>query len=162
MTRGNQRELARVKNQKKQQEINRKKAANDKSSNKGMSLEQRKARDAELMREKQKKALGKEDTIYEISRALQNRFIIRTTTSYTTVHNLLNAAIKERANDACGLQGIEHWVTTELPGPSPVSEEAETPFPIKSPLPLTDPLSKNILEAPIISEYMALLRANQL
>ncbi|XP_071441681.1 putative SERF-like protein [Hetaerina americana] len=62
MTRGNQRELARVKNQKKQQEIQRKKAANDKTSNKGMSLEQRKQRDADLMREKQKKAHGKEES----------------------------------------------------------------------------------------------------
>ncbi|XP_046403826.1 putative SERF-like protein [Ischnura elegans] len=62
MTRGNQRELARVKNQKKQQEMNRKKGSNDKSSNKGMTLEQRKQRDADLMREKQKKALEKEET----------------------------------------------------------------------------------------------------
>ncbi|XP_018570653.1 putative SERF-like protein [Anoplophora glabripennis] len=49
MTRGNQRELARAKNQKKQQEMKNKK------SNDGLSLEQRKFRDAELMREKQKK-----------------------------------------------------------------------------------------------------------
>ncbi|XP_059487552.1 modifier of protein aggregation 4 [Neocloeon triangulifer] len=56
MTRGNQRDLARAKNQKKQQEVARKKGANDKDSNKGMTLEQRKQRDADLMREKQQKA----------------------------------------------------------------------------------------------------------
>ncbi|XP_029167610.1 LOW QUALITY PROTEIN: ribonucleoside-diphosphate reductase large subunit [Nylanderia fulva] len=46
---GNQRELARAKNLKKTQ----KKAASEQDSNKGLSLEQRKARDAERMREKQ-------------------------------------------------------------------------------------------------------------
>ncbi|KAL1492971.1 hypothetical protein ABEB36_011125 [Hypothenemus hampei] len=49
MTRGNQRELARAKNQKKQQELNKGKKSD------GLTLEQRKFRDAELMREKQKK-----------------------------------------------------------------------------------------------------------
>nr|XP_023013106.1 putative SERF-like protein [Leptinotarsa decemlineata] len=49
MTRGNQRELARAKNQKKQQDL----AKNKKSD--GLTVEQRKFRDAELMREKQKK-----------------------------------------------------------------------------------------------------------
>ncbi|XP_019871302.1 putative SERF-like protein [Aethina tumida] len=49
MTRGNQRELARLKNQKKQTESNKGK------KNDGLTLEQRKQRDAELMREKQKK-----------------------------------------------------------------------------------------------------------
>ncbi|XP_011868585.1 PREDICTED: putative SERF-like protein [Vollenhovia emeryi] len=49
MTRGNQRELARAKNLKKTV----KKAAAEQDSNKGLSLEQRKARDAERMREKQ-------------------------------------------------------------------------------------------------------------
>ncbi|XP_063395346.1 putative SERF-like protein [Cydia fagiglandana] len=52
MTRGNQRDLARAKNQKKQQELAKKKNANDKT---GMSLSERKHRDAELMREKQRK-----------------------------------------------------------------------------------------------------------
>ncbi|XP_032679029.1 putative SERF-like protein isoform X1 [Odontomachus brunneus] len=51
MTRGNQRELARAKNMKKTV----KKAAAEQESNKGLSLEQRKARDAERMREKQQK-----------------------------------------------------------------------------------------------------------
>ncbi|XP_011162461.1 putative SERF-like protein [Solenopsis invicta] len=51
MTRGNQRELARAKNLKKTV----KKAASEQGSNKGLSLEQRKARDAERMREKQLK-----------------------------------------------------------------------------------------------------------
>ncbi|KAH0956862.1 hypothetical protein HN011_012477 [Eciton burchellii] len=51
MTRGNQRELARAKNLKKTV----KKAAAEQESNKGLSLEQRKARDAERMREKQQK-----------------------------------------------------------------------------------------------------------
>jgi hypothetical protein len=41
---GNQRELARQKNQKKQQEQDKKKGSSDKDSNKGMSLEQRKQR----------------------------------------------------------------------------------------------------------------------
>jgi hypothetical protein len=54
MTRGNQRELARQKNQKKQQEISKK--ADDKDGNKGMSLQERKQRDADRMREKQKLA----------------------------------------------------------------------------------------------------------
>ncbi|KAG8242524.1 hypothetical protein J6590_063638 [Homalodisca vitripennis] len=58
-----QRELAREKNQKKQQEINKKKAANDKNSNKGMTLEQRKQRDADMMRMKQQKAMQKEGTV---------------------------------------------------------------------------------------------------
>ncbi|CAG9135214.1 unnamed protein product [Plutella xylostella] len=52
MTRGNQRDLARAKNQKKQQEVAKKKNANEKT---GMSLTERKLRDAELMREKQRK-----------------------------------------------------------------------------------------------------------
>ncbi|XP_077556870.1 putative SERF-like protein [Haemaphysalis longicornis] len=56
MTRGNQRELARAKNAKKQQELTKKKAANDKNGNKGLTLEERRHRDAEVMRQKQKKA----------------------------------------------------------------------------------------------------------
>ncbi|KAB0801479.1 hypothetical protein PPYR_05833 [Photinus pyralis] len=51
MTRGNQREVARNKNQKKQQEQSKKKP----SGGDGLRLDQRKHRDAELMREKQKK-----------------------------------------------------------------------------------------------------------
>lgn len=54
MTRGNQRDLAREKAAKKQQEQQRSKGAADKDGNKGMSLEARKQRDADLMREKQK------------------------------------------------------------------------------------------------------------
>ncbi|XP_044256780.1 putative SERF-like protein [Tribolium madens] len=50
MTRGNQRELARAKNQKKQQELAKGKGKND-----GLTVEQRKFRDAEMMREKQRK-----------------------------------------------------------------------------------------------------------
>ncbi|RZF32962.1 hypothetical protein LSTR_LSTR000832 [Laodelphax striatellus] len=60
MTRGNQRDLAREKNQKKQLELQKRKGISDKGQNKGMTLEQRKQRDAELMREKQKKAQQKE------------------------------------------------------------------------------------------------------
>ncbi|XP_012539413.1 putative SERF-like protein [Monomorium pharaonis] len=56
MTRGNQRELARAKNLKKTV----KKAASEQESNKGLSLEQRKARDAERMREKQLKKQGEQ------------------------------------------------------------------------------------------------------
>ncbi|XP_078615315.1 small EDRK-rich factor 2-like isoform X1 [Branchiostoma floridae x Branchiostoma japonicum] len=63
MTRGNQRELARAKNMKKQQEQAKKKAAADKGSNKGQGLEARKQRDADIMREKQaKKAAAKAET----------------------------------------------------------------------------------------------------
>lgn len=43
-TGGNARDLAREKNLKKQQEIQRRKAANEKGTNKGMTLEQRKER----------------------------------------------------------------------------------------------------------------------
>ncbi|PNF35475.1 putative SERF-like protein [Cryptotermes secundus] len=60
MTRGNQRELARQKNQKKQQEQQKRKSSNDKDSNKGLTLEQRKQRDADLMRQKQMKAQNKD------------------------------------------------------------------------------------------------------
>lgn len=41
---GNQRELARQKNQKKQQDVTKKKGANDKDGNKGLTLEERKHR----------------------------------------------------------------------------------------------------------------------
>lgn len=61
MTRGNQRELARAKNQKKQQDIQKKKGT-IKDGNKGMSLEDRKQRDADVMREKQRKAAEKKTT----------------------------------------------------------------------------------------------------
>ncbi|KAH9393676.1 hypothetical protein TYRP_021594 [Tyrophagus putrescentiae] len=60
MTRGNQRDLARAKNQKKQQEQAKKKAADEKGANKGQTLEERRLRDAEVMRLKQKKAADKE------------------------------------------------------------------------------------------------------
>lgn len=56
---GNQRELARQKNAKKQASLAKSKAASDKSGNKGAGLEQRKQRDADIMREKQKKAAEK-------------------------------------------------------------------------------------------------------
>jgi len=56
MTRGNQRELARAKNAKKAQATGKGKKADDKEGNKGMSLEARKQRDAEVMRLKQEKA----------------------------------------------------------------------------------------------------------
>jgi hypothetical protein len=59
MARGNQRELARAKNAKKQNESTKKKGASEKDGNKGMTLEQRKARDAEVMRLKQLKAKEK-------------------------------------------------------------------------------------------------------
>jgi len=53
MTRGNQRDLAREKAAKKDK--GKQKAANDQDANKGMTKEQRMARDAERMREKQAK-----------------------------------------------------------------------------------------------------------
>uniref|UniRef100_A0A1X7UV44 Small EDRK-rich factor-like N-terminal domain-containing protein n=1 Tax=Amphimedon queenslandica TaxID=400682 RepID=A0A1X7UV44_AMPQE len=58
MTRGNQRELARQKNAKKQSEMSKKKGSSEKGGNKGMSLEERRHRDAEIMREKQLKKEG--------------------------------------------------------------------------------------------------------
>lgn len=65
MTRGNQRELARAKNMKKTV----KKSAGEQDSNKGLSLEQRKARDAERMREKQlKKQQDQPDTAKQSAR----------------------------------------------------------------------------------------------
>lgn len=57
MARGNQRELAREKAQKKQTELQKKKAAAEKGCNKGMSLDERRRRDAENLRMKQQKAM---------------------------------------------------------------------------------------------------------
>ena len=54
LTGGNQRELARAKNAKKQAAVAKGKSSSDKS--KGQGLEVRKQRDADIMREKQKKA----------------------------------------------------------------------------------------------------------
>lgn len=51
--------MARQKNAKKQASVAKSKAAADKSGNKGAGLEQRKQRDADIMREKQKKAAEK-------------------------------------------------------------------------------------------------------
>lgn len=56
MARGNQRDLARAKNAKKNAEGGKKKTAEEKDGNKGMTLEARKQRDAEMMRVKQQKA----------------------------------------------------------------------------------------------------------
>lgn len=60
MARGNQRELARQKAQKKQVEQQKRKGAADKEGNKGMSLEERRRRDAENIRLKQQKAISKD------------------------------------------------------------------------------------------------------
>jgi len=57
MTRGNQRDLARAKNDKKNQKST---VAGDTEANKGLTFEERKIRDAERMREKQKAALDKQ------------------------------------------------------------------------------------------------------
>jgi len=54
MTRGNQRDLAREKNLKKQQQVNKGKAD-------GPPAEKRLERDAEIMRQKQQKALEKKE-----------------------------------------------------------------------------------------------------
>lgn len=54
MTRGNQRELARQRNQKKQEK--QKSASKEKGENKGKKLDDRRHRDAEVMRLKQQKA----------------------------------------------------------------------------------------------------------
>lgn len=61
MTRGNQRELARAKNAKKQSEGKKGQASSSKEGNKGLTLEARKQRDAEIMRLKQQKAAGKKE-----------------------------------------------------------------------------------------------------
>ncbi|XP_055881426.1 putative SERF-like protein isoform X1 [Biomphalaria glabrata] len=55
---GNQREKAREKSLKKQKELEKKKVSSAKDGNKGMSLEERRARDAEIMRQKQEKKLA--------------------------------------------------------------------------------------------------------
>ncbi|KFM73994.1 Small EDRK-rich factor 2, partial [Stegodyphus mimosarum] len=60
MARGNQRELARQKNIKKQQDLKKALSAEKKDGNKGLSLEERRRRDAEQMRLKQQKALEKQ------------------------------------------------------------------------------------------------------
>jgi len=57
MTRGNQRELARAKNLKKQQDQAKKKGAGES----GVALKERRERDAATMREKQKKAQDKKE-----------------------------------------------------------------------------------------------------
>jgi len=53
---GNQRELARAKNAKKQASQSKGKTSGEKGGSKGAGLEKRKERDADIMREKQKKA----------------------------------------------------------------------------------------------------------
>jgi len=53
MTRGNQRDLARAKNAKKQQDLIKKKGVDEKGANAGLTLEQRRERDANKLREKQ-------------------------------------------------------------------------------------------------------------
>ena len=55
-TGGNQRELARAKNAKKQAAVSKSKAAAEKGGSKGQGLDARKQRDADIMREKQRKA----------------------------------------------------------------------------------------------------------
>ncbi|KAK3099038.1 hypothetical protein FSP39_025487 [Pinctada imbricata] len=58
---GNQREKSREKAAKKQKETEKKKSSSDKSGNKGLTLEERRHRDAEIMRQKQvSKAQGAE------------------------------------------------------------------------------------------------------
>uniref|UniRef100_A0A914EEH6 Small EDRK-rich factor-like N-terminal domain-containing protein n=1 Tax=Acrobeloides nanus TaxID=290746 RepID=A0A914EEH6_9BILA len=56
MTRGNQRDLARAKNAKKQEQLKKTQAASNKSGNAGVSTEKRMDRDADIMRQKQEKA----------------------------------------------------------------------------------------------------------
>jgi len=55
MTRGNQRDLARAKAQKKLQDQAKAKGADVKGANAGMTLEQRRERDANILRDKQAK-----------------------------------------------------------------------------------------------------------
>ncbi|VDH99835.1 putative SERF-like protein [Mytilus galloprovincialis] len=58
MTRGNQRDLARAKAAKKQQDLQKQKKSSEKGANKGLTLEERRHRDAEIMRLKQEKKAG--------------------------------------------------------------------------------------------------------
>lgn len=53
MTRGNQRDLARNKGQQKQVESSKKVPAGERDANKGLTLEERKIRDAEALKKKQ-------------------------------------------------------------------------------------------------------------
>ncbi|CEF65981.1 Uncharacterised protein family SERF-containing protein [Strongyloides ratti] len=59
MARGNQRDLAREKNLKKQKELQKAKGAANKGANVGMNFDARQQRDAELMRKKQEAAAAK-------------------------------------------------------------------------------------------------------
>jgi len=59
MARGNQRDLARAKNAKKQEQLKKSQGANQKDGNKGVSTEKRLDRDADIMRQKQQKAAEK-------------------------------------------------------------------------------------------------------
>ena len=59
MARGNQRDLAREKNAKKQQALKKSQGAAAKDGNAGVSTDKRLERDAEVMRQKQEKALAK-------------------------------------------------------------------------------------------------------
>lgn len=56
MARGNQRDLARAKAAKKELQNGKRKGAGEQEGNKGLTLEARKERDAEMMRIKQLKA----------------------------------------------------------------------------------------------------------
>jgi hypothetical protein len=53
MTRGNQRDTARTKGQQKQTEQSKKVPAGERDANKGLTLEERKLRDAEALKKKQ-------------------------------------------------------------------------------------------------------------
>uniref|UniRef100_A0A0K0G270 4F5 domain-containing protein n=1 Tax=Strongyloides venezuelensis TaxID=75913 RepID=A0A0K0G270_STRVS len=59
MARGNQRDLAREKNLKKQKEQQKNKGAAEKGSNLGLNFDARQQRDAEAMRKKQEAAAAK-------------------------------------------------------------------------------------------------------
>nr|AJD25319.1 small EDRK-rich factor SERF-like protein [Plectreurys tristis] len=63
MARGNQRELARQKNLKKQQEHKKMTGANSKDGNRGLTLEERRHRDAEQMGIKQQLAEMKKQPV---------------------------------------------------------------------------------------------------
>ncbi|EFO84586.1 hypothetical protein CRE_03963 [Caenorhabditis remanei] len=59
MTRGNQRDLAREKNQKKLAEMKKRQGAAGQDGNAGLSMDNRMNRDADIMRIKQEKAAAK-------------------------------------------------------------------------------------------------------
>ncbi|MFH4974102.1 hypothetical protein AB6A40_000811 [Gnathostoma spinigerum] len=73
MTRGNQRELAREKNLKKQLQMKKQKGAAASEGNQGVKLDSRMERDADIMRKKQEAAAAKKAAIEAASSGGQKK-----------------------------------------------------------------------------------------